>query len=125
MVGAEGSQGVDAAWLYIVECLDDSYYTGVTTKVIQRMVQHEFSEICSYVSKRGFKRLLFTIEFPSLEDAARAEKQVKGWSRAKKEALMRGDFDMIHELSVCHNSTHHGNRSKEKPMTAETANKTV
>lgn len=92
-----------AAWVYIVECRDGSYYTGMTTRLPERMSQHELCEANSYIAMHGFGRLLWTTEFSSLDEASRAEKQIKGWTRAKKEALMKGDFERIHELSICQN----------------------
>ncbi len=95
-----------AAWVYIVECKDGSYYTGMTTQLPERMNQHELTEANSYVSVHGFGKLLWTSEFPNLLDASRAEKQIKGWTRVKKVALMKGDFELLHELSKCRNPKH-------------------
>ena len=89
------------AWVYIVECRDGSYYTGMTSRLPERMSQHELCESNSYVAVHGFGRLLWTAEFTSLDDASRVEKQIKGWTRTKKEALITGDFERLHELAKC------------------------
>lgn len=90
-----------AAWVYIVECRDGSFYTGMSTQLPERLSQHELTETNSYVAVHGFGKLLWTSEFPNVLDASKAEKQIKGWTRAKKEALITGDFERLHELAKC------------------------
>jgi predicted GIY-YIG superfamily endonuclease len=94
------------AWVYILKCADGSYYTGKTQNLECRIAQHQQGVIKGYTSARRTVKLVFVQEFPSIMDAIRAERQIKGWSRVKKEALIRGDFDHLHVLAECKNRTH-------------------
>jgi predicted GIY-YIG superfamily endonuclease len=95
------------AWVYILLCSDGSYYTGCTTAIAQRIAQHEGSAFDGYTSKRLPVKLVFSQSFSNVEDAVRAERRIKGWSRKKKEALIRGDYSMLHSLATCKNETSH------------------
>jgi predicted GIY-YIG superfamily endonuclease len=85
-------------FVYILRCADGSYYTGSTTDLEMRMAQHQTGYFKEYTSSRLPVELVWQQEFPTEHDAFMAERQVKGWTRAKKEALIRGDFDAIHEI---------------------------
>ena len=87
-------------WLYILQCADNSYYVGSTTNVEARIIAHQTGEGGDYTSKRLPVTVVYSEEFESLHDAFLAERQVKGWSRAKKEALIHGDFELLPELSL-------------------------
>ena len=87
------------SWVYILECSDGTYYTGCTTNLDQRIYQHKTGYFDGYTSKRQPVTLLWYEVFHRLDDAINAERQIKGWSRKKKEALMRGDFEWLHELA--------------------------
>ena len=86
--------------VYILKCSDGSYYTGSTDDIKKRLWQHEQGvEPSSYTfSRRPVKLLWASEETQYYYDALRWERQIKGWSRAKKEALIRGEFDTIHEI---------------------------
>lgn len=85
---------------YILECADGSYYVGVTNDIEVRVEQHKLGEDKkAYTFRRRPVKLVFTQHFPHVEDAIAFEKQVKGWRREKKEALIRGDWDALPELS--------------------------
>jgi predicted GIY-YIG superfamily endonuclease len=84
---------------YILECSDGTYYVGHTDNLDHRMAQHGDGIGCKYTSQRRPLKLLWSVDFPSREAAFMAERQLKGWSRAKKEALMRGDFDALAVLA--------------------------
>ena len=86
-------------WVYILRCADGSYYTGHTDDLEKRIVQHQASEIEGYTSTRLPVALVFSTEFPSRVEALACERQIKGWSRKKKEALIRGDWNEIVYLS--------------------------
>lgn len=90
---------MNKAWVYIVECSDKSYYTGSTTNIDQRLVDHNTGRYRGYTSSRLPVKLLWSLEFSDIRDAFAFERQIKGWTRAKKEALIRGDFDCLHMLS--------------------------
>ena len=87
------------AWVYIVECSDGSYYTGCTTNLGRRVSQHNAGFYGGYTSCRRPVRLLWSYRFSEVKFAIEAERQIKKWTRAKKEALMRGDFELLHLLS--------------------------
>ena len=75
------------------------------------MAQHQDGSIEGYTSSRRPVTLVFSQEFSDINDAIRAERQIKGWTRKKKEALMNGDFNLLRELAKCKNQTHHLNQS--------------
>ena len=79
------------AILYIIRCSDGSYYVGTTrTSLELRIAQHNAGTFGGYTSKRRPVRLVFSQEFDRITDAIEAERKVKGWTRAKKEALIAG-----------------------------------
>ena len=87
------------SWVYIVECSDRSYYTGCTTNLAKRISEHSAGIIASYTAARRPVKLLWSQEFSEIRYAIDAERMIKKWTRVKKEALMRGDFQLLHELS--------------------------
>jgi putative endonuclease len=97
------------SWLYILRCSDGSYYTGTTRNGLQiREAEHNAGVHGSYTFSRRPVYLVFSESFDDVCDAIGAERQIKGWSRAKKEALIYGDFDKIKLLSKRHGT--HGSR---------------
>jgi len=101
---------MDNAWVYILKCSDASYYTGKTQNLEQRIAQHQNGTYKGYTSKRLPIKLVFVEGFPTYHDAIKAERQIKGWSHAKKDALIRGDLKLLHALSSCRNESHYKNR---------------
>ncbi|MBI3703706.1 MAG: GIY-YIG nuclease family protein [Rhizobiales bacterium] len=88
------------AWLYILRCADASYYTGTTrTDLEMRVAEHQAGKFPGFTSKRRPVVLVYSEYFEQIVDAIAAERQVKGWSRAKKEALIAGDFQQVSRLS--------------------------
>ena len=87
-------------FVYILRCRDGSYYTGVTSTLENRLREHhEGKHPESYTFSKRPLKLVHVESFREVSDAISAEKQIKGWSRKKKEALMKGDFDLLQELS--------------------------
>ena len=86
-------------YVYILRCGDGTYYTGHTDNLDSRMAQHSDGVGSAYTSKRRPLELRWATDCQTREQAFELEKQVQGWSRAKKEALMRGDFDALPALS--------------------------
>ena len=86
--------------VYILECSDGSYYTGSAADLSLRIAQHETgASPTSYTYSRRPVKLVWTSEETKrYSEALRWERQIKGWSRAKKQALIRGNFDGIHEI---------------------------
>lgn len=90
-----------SAWVYIVKCSDGSYYTGSArgTSLEPRIVAHNTGHYRGYTSSRRPVELVFSQQFPMIVDAIAAERKLKGWSRAKEEALIKGDFKEISFLA--------------------------
>jgi len=99
------------AWLYILRCSDGSYYTGTTrTDLEHRIAQHQSGHFPGYTETRRPIELAYSEHFEQITDAIAAERQIKGWSRAKKEALMAGDFARLEVLSQRRTPSPHGSR---------------
>ncbi|MEO8231174.1 MAG: GIY-YIG nuclease family protein [Ignavibacteriota bacterium] len=92
-------------WIYILKCSDESYYCGSTSNLEQRINEHIFHRYSGYTSARLPITPVFFQEFGDINDAIRAERQIKGWNRKKKEALIKGNFNLLHELAKCKNET--------------------
>ena len=86
-------------WIYILRCADNSYYTCHTDNLEERIAKHQSGEIEGYTSTRLPAKLVFSVEFPTREEALSCERQIKGWSRSKKEAMMRGDWVEVSRLA--------------------------
>lgn len=89
-----------AFWVYILHCADGSYYTGHTDDLDRRMAQHEQGSITDcYTCSRRPVSLVFSQPCTTREEAMAAEHQIKGWSRKKKEAMIRGDWNEVSRLA--------------------------
>ncbi len=86
-------------FVYVLRCADDSYYVGHTDDLERRIALHNQGEIPGYTSTRKPVALVYSAEFATRVDAIARERQLKGWSRAKKEALMRSDWRRLNELA--------------------------
>jgi putative endonuclease len=88
------------AYLYILRCRDGSYYVGTTRTTLERRVaEHNSGEFGGYTPFRRPVELVFHEEFRVITDAIAAERQVKGWRREKKEALINGRLDLLSALA--------------------------
>ena len=88
------------AILYILRCSDGSYYVGTTRDSLERRVsEHQAGIHDGYTAYRRPVTLVFQQGFERIEDAVAAERQVKGWRREKKEALIRGDYPALPVLA--------------------------
>jgi putative endonuclease len=90
-----------SAFVYILLCADRSYYVGTATGVdlAPRVAQHNSGFYGGYTSTRRPVELAWSQHFEQITDAIAAERQLKGWSRAKKEALIRGDWRSVQNLA--------------------------
>ena len=87
-------------FVYILLCSDKSYYTGVTSDLERRMYEHQNgADVKSYTYRRRPVSLVFHERFPDINQAIAFEKQVKGWSRAKKEAIISGEWERLPDLA--------------------------
>ena len=97
-------------YVYILLCADNSYYTGVTNDPDLRVQQHnEGLNTKTYTYTRRPVKLVFHEAFQNPEQAISFEKQLKGWSKKKKEALIQNNWNSLPELSKCQNKTHSNN----------------
>ena len=88
-------------YVYILKCSDDSYYTGITNNIELRFKQHEDGlDPKAYTYSRRPLELVFYQEFKYVDKAIAFEKQVKGWSRKKKEAIILDHWDELPKLSL-------------------------
>jgi predicted GIY-YIG superfamily endonuclease len=98
-------------WTYMLACSDGSYYVGHTDDLAARLASHEDGTFGGYTSKRRPVTLIYAEVYDSREDAFRRERQLKVWSRAKKEALAREDWCELKRLAkTAHPSTGAGER---------------
>ena len=86
-------------WVYMLRCADQSYYVGHTNDLQKRILEHQAGTMDGYTAARRPIEVVFVQEFPSREDALAGELRIKGWSRKKKPALVRGDWSEISRLA--------------------------
>ena len=99
-------------YMYILQCCDDSYYNGSTNNLKLRLAQHQSGEGANHTRKHLPVRLLYFEEYARIDEAFYREKQVQGWSRKKKEALIKGMPSELHHLAECMNQSHFKNHEK-------------
>jgi predicted GIY-YIG superfamily endonuclease len=87
-------------FVYILECNDGSYYIGQTDDLSHRIDQHMQNDklLGNYVSKRMPFKLVYVAEFETRDEARELERQLKGWTRKKKQALISGGFDAVRNV---------------------------
>ncbi|MBW8753372.1 MAG: GIY-YIG nuclease family protein [Sphingomonadales bacterium] len=88
-----------AFYAYLLRCNDGSYYTGHTDDLDVRLAQHERGTTGGYTARRRPVTLVWCDSFPTRDEAFASERRIKGWSRAKKEALIAGDWGLISQLA--------------------------
>ncbi len=84
--------------IYILECDNAFFYVGLTTNLETRLLQHQKHQ-SSYTKRYGEVQIVYSEKFTKRVDAAKREKQLKGWSKAKKKALIVGDVELLKKLS--------------------------
>src|SRR6516164_7687375 len=92
---------MQGAFIYILHCADGSYYTGITHRSVEERVSEHAQGLIegSYTASRLPVKLVFSEYYERIDEAIAAERRIKGWSRAKKEAYMRGDFARLSLLA--------------------------
>ena len=92
---------MQGASIYILRCVDGSYYTGITHRTVDERVSEHAQCLMKgyYTETRLSVDLVFSEHYERLDEAVAAERRIKGWSRAKKEAMMRGDFVALSALA--------------------------
>ncbi len=91
-------------FVYIIRCEDNSYYVGMSESLIRRMKEHKGGYGSGSTSIRKFEDLVYYEVFSSKEEALQREKQIKGWSRQKKEALIQNNLTKLKLLSISRQS---------------------
>jgi predicted GIY-YIG superfamily endonuclease len=87
------------AYVYMLECADESIYVGMTFSLAHRLAEHHQGiDPNAYTYSRSPVKLIWSQEFASEHEAFLTEQQLKGWSRAKKQALAKGDWEAIREI---------------------------
>jgi Predicted endonuclease containing a URI domain len=86
-------------YMYILECADGTYYTGSTVNLEKRLWEHENFMGANYTRKKHPLKLVYCEEYSRVDEAFYREKQVQGWSHAKKKALIEGTHQHLPELS--------------------------
>ncbi len=101
-------------YLYILECADGSYYTGSTTDLELRLKQHQSGNGSNHTKNRLPVKLVYYEAFSKIQEAFKREKQIQGWSKKKKTALIKQHFSVLHELAECKNESHYKNAPSRK-----------
>ena len=86
-------------WVYMLRCADNSFYIGHTDNLETRIARHASGDCAGYTSSRRPVHVVYSQEFQTRDEALLAERQIKGWSRAKKQALIDGDWKHIQQLA--------------------------
>lgn len=89
-------------YTYILQVSDGRYYVGSTENLEKRLAEHQRGEGAMFTKAYLPVKLVYTEEYPRIEDAFRREKQLQKWSHAKKEALIKGDIATLKLLSQAH-----------------------
>ena len=98
--------------VYMLRCRDGHYYVGTTRDGLERRIaEHNAGTYGGYTASRRPVELIFSQEFDRVEDAIAAERQLKGWRRAKKEAVARGDFELLKALAKSYSEKPHPSTS--------------
>jgi putative endonuclease len=82
-------------YMYILKCNDDTYYTGSTKNLEKRVLDHQDGRGANYTRKKLPVVLIYFEEYDRIDEAFYREKQIQGWSRKKKEALMNGQHNLL------------------------------
>jgi putative endonuclease len=99
-VSKDGVKMTDGAYLYILLCSDGSFYIGTTRTALEiRIAQHNAGTFKGYTESRRPVKLVFSQWFDRITDAIESERKLKKWSRAKKEAFIRGDMALLQQLA--------------------------
>jgi len=90
---------MSVGFMYILKCSDNTYYTGSTKDIVRRLWEHNNSLGANYTKKRLPVKLVYSEEYSRIDEAFYREKQIQGWSRQKKEALINGENKLLPDLA--------------------------
>jgi len=97
-------------YLYILQCSDETYYTGSTRNLEKRLSEHQSGQGANYTKTRLPVTLVFQEYFLNIADAFYFEKKIKKWSHAKKKAMIENKWELLPKLSECKNDTNSKNK---------------
>ena len=89
-------------FVYILKCADGSFYVGSATDIEDRLKRHNSGNGAVFTAMRRPVKLVYWEPYQNLDDAIKRERQIKRWSRSKKEALIKGEFETLKKLSKSH-----------------------
>ncbi len=107
-----------AFYAYLLRCNDGSYYAGHTDDLELRFAQHQSGAFGGYTGRRRPVMLVWSDSFQTRDDAFAVERKLKGWSRAKKEALIAGDWELISQLARGRTGRKVGGEDSARPSTS-------
>jgi len=90
-------------YMYILQCHDGRFYTGSTKDLNERLIKHKSGNGAKFTKSNLPIKLIYYEKFDRIDEAFKREKQIQGWSKAKKIALIKNDFDLLRKLSAGHN----------------------
>ena len=105
-------------YAYMLRCNDGSYYVGHTEDLELRILQHNDGSLDGYTARRRPVTLVWSDMFMARDDAFWIERKLKGWSRAKKEALIAGDWELISKLAKGRTGRRDGGEGSAWPSTS-------
>ena len=109
---------MDVASVYILRCADNSFYTGLTRRsVSERLAEHNAGLVKGYTAKRRPVELIYSEAHLRYDEAVAAERRIKGWSRAKKIALISGQYDALQDFAMNYRrrQSPHAEQAVERP----------
>jgi putative endonuclease len=112
-------------WMYILLCNDGSFYTRSTKNLVKRLLQHQHGEGANHTKRRLPVELIYDGEFDRIDEAFSREKQVQGWCRKKKEALINNRPEELPMLAECRNASHYRNRESGRFDCAQPPDATI
>ena len=100
-------------YMYLLLCSNGQYYTGSTSDLEKRLAEHQSGEGANFTKKHLPVKLVYCEEYQRIDEAFFREKQVQGWGRKKKEALINGEYGKLPQLSK--NYTQFGTSTSSVP----------
>ncbi len=101
------------SYMYILKCSNNKYYTGSTKNLERRLLEHQSGEGANFTKRNLPVELVYFEEYERIDFAFNREKQIQGWSRKKKEALINGEYNKLPELAKKNWSLYKKRKTKE------------
>jgi putative endonuclease len=105
-------------YMYILKCADGTFYTGSTNNLELRLAQHQNGEGANHTKKRLPVKLVYYEKYPRIDEAFYREKQVQGWNRKKKMALINGENGKLPELAIAYRDKTMSSRASDTVLSA-------